>query len=553
MKLQLVLPCILIFALACILKAFPQEEHQHHHDAGEEEKVGTVHFPIQCNPEAQKKFLRAVALLYSFAYEEAERAFSDVAVADSKCAMAYWGIAMSNYHPLWAAPTPAESTRGLEAMTKAKSLTAETQRERDYIMAIDAFYKDADKLTYSERKLAFHKAIEQIYERYADDKEAAIFYALSLNATASPKDKTYANQKKAVKILENLLSENPDHPGIYHYIIHNYDYPELASLALPAARKYSKIAPSLPHVLHMPSHIFTRLGLWQESIESNLDAASAGEALMAKTNPGATHYDSIHAMDYLMYAYLQLNQDKKAKQIFEELRQVQKVDVQTFSAAYAFAVAPARFAVERNQWQEAAKLTLWHEDFPWSKYSYGEANLYFARALGAARTGDLDSAKKDVNKLELIRQELIDSKDPYWPDQIEIQRLGAAGWIAFAEKKKEEAFSLLKKAADLEDSTEKHPVTPGAIIPAREQLGNLLLELNNPKEALEAFENSLTRSPNRLRGLFGAARAAELAQNPEKAGRYYAQLVELTASGDGNREELRVAKDFLAKMKTAAK
>jgi predicted Zn-dependent protease len=544
MKLHLIL--FLTFSLACTSKVLCQEEHQHHHDATHEEKVGTVKFPIQCNEQAQQKFLRAVALLHSFAYEQAEQAFSEVAAADPKCAMAYWGIAMSNYHPLWAAPTQAEAARGMEAITKLKSLTAETQSEKDYIAAIMAFYQDADKATYADRKLAFHKVIKQVYEKYPDDKEAAIFYALSLNATASPKDKTYANQKKAVQILEKILAENPDHPGVYHYIIHNYDYPELANLALPAARKYSKIAPAVPHVQHMPSHIFTRLGLWEESVQSNLASKAAGKALTDKTDPGAANYDAVHAMDYLVYAYLQLNQDQKAKQVLDEMRDIKRVNVQSFSVAYAYAVSPARFAVERGQWEEAAKLTLWHEDFPWNKFSYGEANLYFARALGEAKTGDLDSAKNDVKKLEAIRQALIDAKDPFWPDQIEIQRLSAAGWIAFAEGNKEEALSLIQKAADLEDSTEKHPVTPGPIIPGREQLGNLLLELNKPQEALDAYEKSLTSSPNRLNGLYGAARAAELAKNSEKATRYYTQLVELTKNGDGKREELKAAKNFLA-------
>ena len=309
MRLHIIL--FLIISLACAAKVFCDEEHQHHHDVGEEEKIGTVNFPIQCNAQAREKFSRAVALLHSFAYEQAEGAFNEVAAADPKCAMAYWGVAMSNYHPLWAAPTPAEAARGMEAITKLKSLTPETQREKDYIAAISAFYQDADKAMYADRKLAYHKGIEQVYEKYPDDKEAAIFYALSLNATASPKDKTYANQKKAVQILEKILAENPDHPGIYHYIIHNYDYPDLANLALPAARKYSQVAPAVPHALHMPSHIFTRLGLWEESVQSNLASERAGEALMKKTDPGATHYDAVHAMDYLVYAYLQMDQDQK--------------------------------------------------------------------------------------------------------------------------------------------------------------------------------------------------------------------------------------------------
>jgi predicted Zn-dependent protease len=544
MKLHLIL--FLSLSLAFTSKVFCDEEHQHHHEVGEDEKIGTVNFPIQCNAQAQAKFSKAIALLHSFAYEQAEGEFNEVAAADPKCAMAYWGVAMSNFHPLWAAPTPAEAKRGMEAINKLKTLTAETQREKDYIAAISAFYQEADKATYADRKMAYHKGIQQVHEKYPDDKEAAIFYALSLNATASAKDKTYANQKEAVQILEKMLKENPDHPGLYHYIIHNYDYPELANLALPAARQYSKVAPAVPHALHMPSHIFTRLGLWEESVQSNLASEEAGKALMAKTDPGATHYDDVHAMDYLVYAYLQMDQDQKAKEVLDEMRQIKKVNVETFSVAYAYAVSPARYAVERGDWKEAAKLTLWHEDFPWNKFSYGEANLYFARALGESHTGNLDAAKEDVKKLEAIKQALIDAKDPYWPDQIEIQRLSAAGWIAFAEGNKDEALSLIQKAADLEDSTEKHPVTPGPIIPAREQLGNLLLELNKPQEALEAYEKSLTKSPNRLNGLYGAAHAAELAPNSEKANRYYTQLIELTKNGDGNREELKLAKKFLA-------
>ena len=552
MKLHFCLFWIFIFAIASILIAYPQEEHQHHHDA-DKEKVGTVNFPVQCSAESQKQFSRAVALLHSFAYEEAERAFSDIVAKDEKCAMAYWGIAMSYYHPLWAPPSQAEFAKGSAAVSKAKALLKDSQKEKDYIMAIDGYYKDADRLSHSERALVFHKAIEQMYQRYPEDIEAAAFYALSLNATASAKDKTYANQKKAVVILEKILSENPDHPGGYHYIIHNYDYPELANLALPAARKYSKIAPAVPHVLHMPSHIFTRLGLWQESIQSNLDAAKAGIALMEKTDPGATHYDHIHALDYLMYAYLQLDQDAKAKEILKQLQAVKRVDVQSFSAAYSFAVAPSRFAIERNQWKEASQLSLLHPDFPWNKYPYGEANLYFARAIGSARIAELESAKKDLEKLGTIKQAMIDAKDPFWPDQIETQRLSVAGWIAFAEGRKDEALKLLQEAADLEDSIEKHPVTPGPIIPAREQLGSLLLELNNPSEALKAFENSLSRSPNRLRGLFGAARASELVKDHEKAKIYYKQLIELTSAGDGDREEIRIAKDYLAKSNSVSR
>jgi tetratricopeptide (TPR) repeat protein len=522
-----------------------QEEH-HHHDGAE--KIGTVHFPISCRSEVKQPFERAVALLYSFAYEDAERAFSDVAAADPECAMAYWGIAMTHYHPLWAAPPAEELKKGSDAVAKAKTLPNQTEREKAYVAAMEAFYKDSDKIDHRTRAVAFCNSMEKIYTRFPEDQEAAVFYALALNATALPTDKTFEHQKKAIAILEKVRLKNPDHPGVYHYIIHNCDYPALANLGLPAARSYAKIAPSVPHALHMPSHIFTRLGLWDESIDSNLAAEAAGKVHVASMGPGAAHYDSIHAMDYLEYAYLQKGQDTKAREILDQLQQISKVDVPSIGAGYAFVAIPARYAVERHKWADAAAIKLGPDWFPFSKYPYAEANLRFARGMGLARSGDVTNARKDLEGLEALHTKLLTVKDVYdWASAVEIQRLAVAAWIARAEKKDEEALKLMRASADLEDSTDKHPVTPGAFTPARELLGEMLLELNQPGEALMAFETSLKATPNRLNGLYGAARAAELAGDPSKAHDYYTKLMKLTEDADGERPELQKAKAFLAK------
>src|SRR5262249_55792908 len=299
---------------------------------------------------------------------------------------------MSNYHPLWAPPNPAESKRGLAATEKAKATGAKTDRERDYIAAIEAFYKDSDKLAHRARAIAYEKAMEQVYRRYPQDREAAIFYALSLLGTALSTDKSFAKQKQAAEILNRVLPAEPEHPGVAHYLIHSFDYPQLAQLALPAARSYAKIAPSSPHALHMPTHIFTRLGLWQESIQSNIASAAAAKNHVAKTHPGAASFDQLHAMDYLTYAYLQGAEDPKAKSVFDELSQISKLDLENFAAAYAFAAIPARYTLERRRWAEAAKLSPRPRAFPWKGFPYAEAIIYFARAVGAARSGDTAAA-----------------------------------------------------------------------------------------------------------------------------------------------------------------
>ncbi len=535
---------MILIALLCASVAMTEEKHQ---PTGSPEKLGQVHFPISCPAEAQKQFDRAVALLHSFWYDEAGKAFTALTESEPGCAMGHWGIAMSLYHPLWAPPSPAELEKGRAAIEKAKSVEARTDREKDYIAAIEAFHKDSDKLDHRTRALAYEKAMEQVYLRYPEDSEAAVFYALALNGTALPTDKTYANQKKAAEILNRVLAKKPDHPGVVHYTIHSYDSPPLASLALPAARSYAKIAPSVPHAQHMPSHIFTRLGLWTESIQSNLASAAAAKDRVSKVQPGAGSFEQLHAMDYLMYAYLQGAQDKKAKKMLDETRVMEKVDNENFAAAYALASIPARYALERHQWSEAATLTVHPTAFPWDRFRHAEAITYFARALSAARNGDPTAARENIERLESIHKALLEAKDNYWATQVEVQRLAASAWLARAEEKNEEALKLMRAATDLEDSTEKHPVTPGSILPARELLAELLLEQNNPSQALREFEGALRVAPNRFNALYGAAQAAQKSGDLEKAKTYFTQIVATSNHADSERRELQEAKAFLAK------
>lgn len=539
----------LLAALSGLLSvSVVRAQEGHEHDSSE--KLGQVNFPVSCSAAAQKQFNHALALLHSFQYPEAEKAFSAVSANDPNCAMRYWGIAMSNYHPLWAPPTSAELKTGASAIEHAKSLNTKTQRERDYITALETFYKDADKLDHRTRARAYEAAMKQIYLSYPKDDEAAIFYALALNERALvANDKEYIeNGKKAGEILNKVLSKQPAHPGVIHYLIHSYDFPHLAYLALPAARSYAKIAPSSPHALHMPSHIFIRLGLWQESIQSNLASAATAKQIVARTHPGAASKDQLHALDYLIYAYLQGAQDQKAKDVLDEANALSKVDQEVFQQAYAWAAIPARYALERHRWSEAAALTLHPTNFPWERFRFAEANLYFARAVGAARVGNVTAAREHVMELASIQKALSQVSAGYdWAAQVDIQRQAAAAWLAHAEGKNDEALQLMRAAADLEDTTEKHPVTPGAILPAREMLGDLLLELNQSAQALKEYETVLQDSPNRFNGLYGAARSAEFSGDYKKARAYYEKLVSLCGQSDGSRPELRKAKLYLIK------
>jgi hypothetical protein len=552
-SLQIVAAFLVLFS-CCPLPASAQEPHTHQHDRSE---LGHVNFIVSCNPQAQKQFNRAVAWLHSFEYEEAEKAFTEVTVTDPKCGMGYWGVAMSYYHQLWTPPMADELKKGLGAAEKAKMAGTLSPREKDYIAAIELFYKDSAKLDHRTRSFAFSDAMKQLYRKYPSDSEAGIFYALTLISTGMmSNDKTYAREKEAAEILNRALARELRHPGVAHYLIHSYDYPALASLALPAARSYAKIAPASAHAQHMPSHIFIRLGLWPEAIRSNLDARATAKAFAARHHMAGAWDEQLHTMDYLAYAYLQRAQDKQARTVLDELNNIQRVDPMTFKVAYSVTAIPARYALERRRWDEAVQLTFPNtlKSFPWEQFPWAESHIRFARAVGAARSGNKAAARQDIDKLAAIRAALVEVKGDYdWGKQIEIQRLVASAWLAYAESKHDEALSLMRAAADLDDATDKHPVTPGSILPAREQLGELLVELKQPAAALREFETSLLGSPQRFNGLYGAARAAKLAadqsklaadQNKAKA--YYEKLLALSRDADGTRPEIEEAKAFLA-------
>jgi len=536
--------------LTGLLTTTAQETHKHKHEMGEQ--VGQVNFKVSCSPKVQSQFNRAVAWLHSFEYEEAEKEFELIAVADPQCGMAYWGVAMSNYHPLWTPPTPDELKKGVTAVEKANAAGAKTERERAFIASITLFFKDADKVDHSTRATAYYESMKKLYERDPSDDETAVFYSLSLISVGMmANDKTYAKEKEAAQILNRVLKREPQHPGVTHYLIHSYDYPALAELALPAARSYAKIAPASAHAQHMPSHIFTRLGLWQEAIKSNLDARASAKAFAARHKMPGAWDEQLHAMDYLAYAYLQGAQDKEAWGVFQELNKIRRVDPPSFKVAYAFAAIPARYALERRQWAEAAKLSLQPgtvTNLSWDNFRWAEAYLHLARAVGAARTGDKTLARAEVDELKAIHQQLGEIKSGYdWARQVEIQSKIAEAWLSFAQGNSEAALSEMKDAADADDATEKHPVTPGSILPAREQLGELLLELKKPVEALHEFEVSLRVAPNRFNGLYGAARAARLASDEKTARLYFSKLVELCRHADAARPELEEAKEFVAR------
>ena len=513
------------FALSLLLAQMEQHDHDHH-----EERLGTVVFPTSCSPAAQAKFTRAVALLHSFWYEEAEKAFTEAANADPRCGMAWWGVAMSNYHPVWPSPyAPAELARGVAAAKKAKAAGAKTARENGYIDAIAAFYNDVDHADLKTRARAYEAGMQRLTAAFPNDDEAAIFYGLSLIAhgMSLPTDKTYTYQKEAAEIFNRLLATHPDHPGIAHYLIHSFDYPALAPLALNAANAYAKIAPSSPHALHMPSHIFVRLGMWPETIESNLKSANAARDHAAHAHPGSVAFDELHASDYLAYAYLQLGQDEPVRKLVDELAAIKSLDVENFAGYYAMASVPARYALERKRWSDAAALTVRPAEFPWDRYAYAEAVTYFASGMGKARGGNPAGAHADIEKLKQLRQMLLDQKNAYWANQVTVQIDAVDGWTAHAEGHDDAAEAALRNAADLEDSTDKSPVTPGAILPAREMLGDFLLMMNRPQEALDAYERSFKDSPGRLNGLSGAAYAAQLTGDREKARTYYVQVAKL--------------------------
>lgn len=532
-----------LLAVTMVASRIGAQDHVHSH-AEEPSRLGTVHFPVSCQSSLQDDFDHAVALLHSFGYEAARKAFTDVAARDPNCAMAQWGVAMTLYHPIWAAPTAAELEQGRAAAQKAAQLGAASAREQGYIAAISAFYNDADKVDHKSRAQAYRQAMEGLTHRFPDDHEAATFYALSLLGSAPANDPSYALEKQAAVVLTALLPLEPQHPGIAHYLIHSFDYPGLANLALPAARAYAKIAPDSPHAQHMPSHIFTRLGLWQDSIASNLTSEATANAAVAKAHPGATSFNALHALDYLEYAYLQRGEDEKAKAVLERAVKATSFDDPSFAAGYALAAIPARYALERHRWSEAASLVSPSAPLPWDHYPYALAVTQFARAVGGARSGQAPVAQHALTKLEAIRDQVKKAPPagPYdWAGQVESMRLAAAGYLAHAHGDHEEALRLLRSAADLQDKVGKHPVTPGEVLPARELLADLLLEMNRPVEARSEYEATLKTAPNRLNSLYGAARSAKLAGDEKAAREFYAKLAGV-ASGDSVRAEIGEAR-----------
>ena len=499
-----------------------------------DQQLGHVHFVTSCNEVAQRRFDRAMRYQHSFWYSEAKDLFEQVAKADPTCGMASWGIAMTLLHnPHGPIPKP-NLAPGLAAIQKAKAVGAKTERERDYIDALTFMYADYDKLTHTQRIHAYLQAMEKLAAKYPNDDEAQIFYAITLNTSASPADKTYAQQKKGAAILEPIWKRQPNHPGIAHYLIHLYDYPALAKNGLPAAELYAKIAPAAPHAQHMPSHIFTRVGYWKESIASNVASVKAAKA-------DKEYSDQLHGEDYLVYAYLQLGDDKSARTVIDDMNATTGANVNVRGVSFALAASPARYMIERRDWKGAAALEVHPSPFP-----FVPAITHFARALGAARSGQPDAAKPDIAKLAELRDKLRAAKDNYWAGLVDIQRQIAVAWVLDAEGKSDEALKTMSAAADAEDKTDKSPVTPGWIIPARELYGDMLLKHGKAKDALAAFEATKAKEPNRFNGYLGAAEAAQKVGDMAKVKDNYVKLVALAGDGESDRPEVVAAHTFLA-------
>ena len=487
-------------------------------EPGDLRGVGKVTFPITCAPDVQSDFSRGVALLHSFFYEEARRVFTSVADRDPKCAMAQWGIAMTWWHPIWTPPTPDEMRAGKAAIEKAMSLEAGTDRERGFITALNTYYNTPDSSSAAavgqschgpvgprDRVIAYEKAMRQLRDKHPDDFEVQTFYAFAVLSTgyATPNDTTLSKQLEAAGILEKLWKQNANHPGVVHYLIHAYDYPQFAQRGLTAAQLYDDIAPWVPHALHMPSHIFTRLGMWDESIAANQASAEASRAYAAMRHRDASEAEELHALDYMAYSYLQEAQDAEAKKIVDIAAKVKKTNPELeFSAAYALAAIPTRYAFERNDWAAAANLPI--PNVPhWSSFPFMEALIEYGHALGRAHTGDLDGARKAIARMQQLRDATKHAKFDYFKSHLDLQMQAASAWLAVAEGKKKEAIEMLRRAADSEDILGKHPVSPGAFVPIREQLGSLLLETGQPAEAQREFEAALKIYPGRYRGLYG--------------------------------------------------
>jgi tetratricopeptide (TPR) repeat protein len=536
-------------------------------EPGDLRAAGKVTFPISCESSVQSEFSRGVALLHSFFYEEARRVFTSVAERDPKCAMAQWGIAMTWWHPIWTPPTPDEMSAGKAAIEKAMALDAGTDRERGFITALNVYYDTPDSSSAGavgqschgpvgprDRVVAYEKAMHQLRDKFPDDFEVQAFYGFAVLGVgyATPNDTSLSKQLEAAAIFEKLWKQNANHPGVVHYLIHCYDYPSLAQRGLAAAQSYASIAPWVPHALHMPSHIFTRLGMWDESVAANQASAEASRAYAAMRHRTATEAEELHALDYMAYSYLQEARDAEAKNIVDLAAKVQKTNPELeFSAAYALAAIPTRYAFERNDWKSAATLTV--PNLPhWSSFPFMEALIEYGHALGRAHTGDLDGAREAIARMQQLRDATKEPRFDYFKKHLDLQMQAASAWVAAGEGKKSEAIEMLRRAADAEDILGKHPVSPGAFVPIREQLGTLLLEVGQSKEAQHEFEAALKIYPGRFRGLYGAAQAAEKNGDKENASRYYAKLATQTVNATGSRDELNHVREFRAAHAKAA-
>lgn len=520
-------------------------QNDHHHVLTEEE-VGSVHFVTSCNADQSTNINRAVALLHSFEYEQARAAFSEISEKDPQCAMAQWGIAMSHYHGLW---ENGDTAVGRVALKKAQQIATgnpkTTARENAYIDALAEIYREDGKDAAAHGQ-AFEQKMGAIQAEYSDDDEAAIFHALSLAITASKADKTFANQRKCGEILEPIFAKQPHHPGIAHYIIHCYDNPVLAEKGLPAARMYAKIAPASAHANHMPSHLFTRVGSWDESIASNVKSEELAAAAEATSKNGEARDQRLHAMDYLEYAYLQSGRVSKAKGVLDEMNSLPSIPGLALSGGYALAAIPARFSVELGKWEQASALQMRKESAP-----SVQAITWTAIGLGSAHLKDLEHAGQAEQQLAALRDALAKEKSVYWSNQVEVQRREVAAWIAEQSGKPADALQLARSAAELEDSVEKSAVSPGSITPAREMLAELLLLEHHPQDSLVEYQSVLKTAPNRFNALYGAAKAAESAGDAGAAARYFRKLTEV-AVGD-ERPELKSAREKVIQEKASAR
>ena len=531
--------CLAIF-FSC--SAIADDDHQHHEELTQEQ-LGTVHFPVSCTPDAQKTFSKGVALLHSFWYEEAEKSFVEVEHQDPKCVMSRWGQAMSLWHQLWDHPKAATIQRAEAILNKAATATAPSDRERGYIEAITVFYSNSDKMDHAARAQAYAAAMEKLYEKYPDDHEAAAFYALSLLASEPEHDTTFANRKKAGPILEKLFAIEPNHPGIAHYLIHTYDKAQLAQMGLPAARRYAQIAPVAPHALHMPSHIFARLGMWQEDISSNVASITATRHSAEMHMGGAGH--QFHAMDFLISAYLQSGREADALKVIDEVRAMEPMgdmygmgsDIRT----WALTVFQARYAIEMRHWSEAASLS------PVPGAAPGDlAVTYWARAIGAARSGNVKQARADVKHIVTAHKAVLAKKDSDLTEATENAEKEAVAWLNFAEGKHDAALASMRDRAEKEESTGGEADRG---IPAREMLADMMLEMKRGEQALAEYKASMKFSPSRFNSLYGAARAAEMAGQSSEAGEYYAQLVKVCEGSGSARPELAKAKQEVVAQK----